>query len=191
MHLSFAGEYDHAYAVVGEPLQELPYGMLGPLYARGLHVVGRHRVGDVDDKHHLAPLDLHFAKARAYLRPCGGNDDKPQSGAQHTRLDPFAQGRAVGHQRSERRAVAEARQTARLGPLRQPEYEQYQRYGRKSVQPLGFGESKHYGILLKIKLLKNNSTARSSRASTIQRPKSSVYRVLCTTSTLLFSKVSI
>ena len=41
------------------------------------------------------------------------------------------------------------------------------------------------------KVTQNNSTARSSRASTIQRPKSSVYRVLCTTSTLLFSKVSI
>ena len=138
-----AGERDEPDAVAREPVDEVANGELRALEARGLHVVGVHALGGVDDQQEVGPLPLERSPSaspsaaarapRSPSRPRGSTTaTRSQRRKRETRERPrdgAAPPRAA-RARVTSAARARTRSTARRVTATRPDQE-----------PVGFSES--------------------------------------------------
>ena len=100
-----AGEKDETDAAVLDALQETAQLGLGPLEATGRDVLGAHRIGDVEDDHHIRSPLRHGDLAGAPLR-AGQRDQQPEQSRQEEEPVPPQQ-RSVAPLDVRCRAVAQ------------------------------------------------------------------------------------
>lgn len=185
------GKDDHADPVLPEPVEELADSIFRAFEAVRLEILRQHRVGNIDNEHHLDPLAGLFAQLGTQLGPRRGEHHERRSRAEEQEPEPHTRGRSVGHEQPQDRRIAEAGEPAAAIAGRGSEETRHGGNEQQQPEKMGICESEHYGRDLNQRERARNSSTRSARPARAHARYSSRNVVYSVISTLLFSRVLI
>jgi hypothetical protein len=96
----FAREGDQPHAVARQAIHQALELALGPLQARGIDVLGQHRLGEIERDDDVDPALLFQARAPSCLRSRQGQAQSPRQSTQQRRAGHLARHRGAADMRA-------------------------------------------------------------------------------------------